>query len=33
MGIKLEATLPTGQRIGLVDMSGPASRRHSASAA
>ncbi|MFZ0377382.1 MAG: helix-turn-helix transcriptional regulator [Solirubrobacteraceae bacterium] len=32
MGIKLEATLPTGQRIGLVDMT-PASRPRPASAA
>jgi len=33
MGIKLEATLPTGERIELVDTSAPASRRRSATAA
>jgi transcriptional regulator with XRE-family HTH domain len=33
MGIKLEATLPTGERIELVDTSAPASRRRSARAA
>ncbi len=33
MGIKLEATLPTGERIELVDMSTPASRRRSVKAA
>lgn len=33
MGIKLEATLPTGERIELVDTSAPASRRRPAKAA
>ena len=33
MGIKLEATLPTGERIELVDTSAPRSRRRSAKAA
>jgi DNA-binding phage protein len=33
MGIKLEATLPTGERIELVEMSAPAARRRSAKAA
>ncbi len=33
MGIKLEATLPTGERIELVDTSAPRSRRRSARAA
>ena len=33
MGIKLEATLPTGERIGLAETSAPLSRRRSAKAA
>lgn len=33
MGIKLEATLPTGERIELVETSAPAARRRSAKAA
>jgi len=33
MGIKLEATLPTGERIELVETSGPRSRRRAAKAA
>jgi hypothetical protein len=33
MGIKLEATLPTGERAGLVETSAPASRRRAAKAA
>ncbi|HTX11809.1 MAG TPA: helix-turn-helix domain-containing protein [Solirubrobacteraceae bacterium] len=33
MGIKLEATLPTGERIELVETSAPRSRRRSAKAA